>query len=215
MRTQHIFLVSLLVVLSGCQPETPAQQTAAPAAAQPSVASAPAEQTMQPAVSEVTLAAPVQHAELIPATKTSQLAANKKIVAAEKNEVLQPAIAEKPLPTAPVPATAAPTAKAEPAPIAEAKPEVKPEPAVSEADATQLAKKNNCFVCHAIDKKVIGPAWKDVAAKYRGDAGAEIRLSDKIAKGGSGVWGVMAMPPNPQVSEADRRILARFVLSLK
>ncbi|HEU0282924.1 MAG TPA: c-type cytochrome, partial [Gallionella sp.] len=89
---------------------------------------------------------------------------------------------------------------------------MKAEPAVSEADALQLAKKNNCLACHAIDKKVVGPAWKDVAAKYRGDAGAEARLMNKIAKGGSGVWGATMMPPSPQVSEADRKTLARFVL---
>lgn len=215
MRTQHIFLVSLLVVLSGCQPGTPTQQAAAPAAAQPSVASAPAEQTVQPVVSEVMVAAPVQQAELAPAAKAAQPAANKIKTVTEKNEVLQTAVAEKPAPAASIPAVAAPEAKAEPAPVAEAKPEVKPEPAVSEADATQLAKKNNCFACHAIDKKAIGPAFRNVAAKYRGDSGAEARLSDKIAKGGSGVWGAMVMPPSPQVSEADRKILAKFVLSLK
>ncbi len=86
---------------------------------------------------------------------------------------------------------------------------------LSEADALGLAKKNGCLVCHAVDKKVVGPAWKDVAAKYRGDAGAEARLMDKIAKGGSGVWGSIAMPPNPKLSEADRQALAKFVLSLK
>lgn len=227
MRTQNIFLMSLLVALYGCQPETPAQQAAAPAegsqhippagaaAVQPSVASALAEQAVQPAVSEATVAAPVQQAELAPAEKAAQPTANKKIVAAEKDKVLQPAVAEKPAQTAPAPAVAALAAKAEPTPAAETKLEVKPEPAVSEAEAMQLAKKNNCFACHAIDKKIVGPAWKDVAAKYRGDTGAEARLSGKIAKGGSGVWGVMAMPASPQISEGDRKILARFVLSLK
>ncbi|HYR05748.1 MAG TPA: c-type cytochrome [Gallionella sp.] len=92
---------------------------------------------------------------------------------------------------------------------------MKSEPVVSEAEAMQLAKKSNCLACHAIDKKVVGPAWKDVAAKYRGDAEAETKLMNKIAKGGSGVWGAMIMPPSPQVSEADRKTLARFVLSLK
>jgi len=215
MRTLHIFLMSLLVVLSGCQPETPAQQAAAPAAVQPSVASAPAEQIAQPAVSEAVVAAPAQQVESSQAARVAQPAANKKILATEKDKVLQPTVVEEPAPAAPAPAVVAPAAKAEPAPTAETKPEVKPEPAVSEAEATQLAKKNNCFACHAIDKKVIGPAFRDVAAKYRGDSGAEARLSDKIAKGGSGVWGVMVMPPSPQVSETDRRILAKFVLSLK
>lgn len=210
MRTQNIFLMSSLVALYGCQPETPAQQAAA---VPPSVASAPAEQAVHPAVSEATVAAPVQQAELAPAEKAAQPTAHKKIVAAEK--VLQPVVAENPAPAAPAPAVAVPAAKAEPAPAAETKLEVKPEPAVSEAEAMQLAKKNNCFACHAIDKKIVGPAWKDVAAKYRGDTGAEARLSDKIAKGGSGVWGVMAMPASPQISDGDRKTLAKFVLSLK
>jgi len=113
----------------------------------------------------------------------------------------------------PAPVVAAPSAKVEPVPAAEAKPEMKA--AMSDADALVLAKKNGCLVCHAIDKKVVGPAWKDVAAKYRGDAGAEARMMEKIAKGGSGVWGSIAMPPNPRLSEADRQALAKFVLSLK
>lgn len=86
---------------------------------------------------------------------------------------------------------------------------------VSEAEALQLAKKNNCFACHAIAKKVVGPSFKQVAAKYHGNPEAEAMLMDKIARGGSGVWGVMVMPPNPKISEADLRILAKFVLSSK
>lgn len=192
MRTQNILLASLLAVLYGCQPEVPAQQAAAPASVPPPVAQAPA----APASASAAVAAPVQQAAPVAAAKAGQSAA------------------EKPAQAAPAPAAAAPVAKVEQV-AAEAKPEAKSEPAVSEADALQLAKKSNCLACHAIDKKVVGPAWKDVAAKYRGDAGAEARIMDKIAKGGSGVWGVMVMPPSPQVSEADRKTLARFVLSLK
>ena len=190
MRTQNILLVPLLVALSGCQPEAPVQQAAAPEA--PAAVQAPvvteehAEHAGQPAASGAAAPAPAQQAA--------------------------PATAEKPSQMEQAPAAQA--AKTESAAVA-AKPETKAEPAVSEADAMQLAKKSNCLACHAIDKKVVGPAWKDVAAKYRGDAGAEARMMDKIAKGGSGVWGVMVMPPSPQVSEVDRRILARFVLSLK
>lgn len=201
MHTQNILLVSLLVALSGCQPEAPVQQAAvpeAPAAMQAPVATEHAEHAEhagQPAASEAP--APVQPAASVAAGKPGQ-----------------PAAAEKPAQAAPAPAAAAPAAKVEPAAV-EARPAMQAEPAVSEADAMQLAKKSNCLACHAIDKKVVGPAWKDVAAKYRGDAGAEVRMMDKIAKGGSGVWGVMVMPPSPQVSEADRRTLARFVLSLK
>ncbi len=86
---------------------------------------------------------------------------------------------------------------------------------VSDADGVALAKKRNCFVCHMIDKKVVGPAWKDVAAKYRGDAGAQARMEAKIGKGGSGAWGSMNMPPQPQVTTEERAILARFILNLK
>ena len=96
---------------------------------------------------------------------------------------------------------------------AAAKPEVKSE--VPAVDALALAKKNNCLVCHSVDKKLVGPAWRDVAAKYRGDAGAEARLVNKVAKGGGGVWGSVPMPANSQVSEADRTTLVRFVLNLQ
>jgi cytochrome c len=91
------------------------------------------------------------------------------------------------------------------------------EPTDLETAALALADKHGCFTCHAIDQKVIGPAWKDVAAKYRDDPGAEDRLVNKVSKGGKGVWGnEMAMPPfGPYVKEADIRTLVRFVLSLK
>jgi cytochrome c len=83
--------------------------------------------------------------------------------------------------------------------------------AVAPAD---LAKSKNCFACPATDKKLIGPAYKDVAAKYKGDAGAVAKLADKIKKGGSGVWGAMPMPPNA-VSDAEAKDLAKWVLSSK
>jgi cytochrome c len=81
-------------------------------------------------------------------------------------------------------------------------------------DMPAVAKKNNCIACHAIDKKVVGPAWQAVADKYKGDAGAADRLSAKIAKGGKGVWGSAPMPPNPKVNEADMKELVGFVLGL-
>jgi cytochrome c len=80
----------------------------------------------------------------------------------------------------------------------------------------QLAQASKCFSCHAIDRKLVGPAWKDVAAKYRGQKGAEVRLVEKVAKGGSGVWGAVPMPPNsPQVGEGDIRTLVRYILGLR
>ncbi|MBV8605346.1 MAG: c-type cytochrome [Pelomonas sp.] len=77
-----------------------------------------------------------------------------------------------------------------------------------------LAQKKNCLACHAVDHKVVGPAYKDVAAKYAGDKDAVNKLSAKIIKGGSGVWGTMVMPPNP-VTEAEAKQLAQWVLSQK
>lgn len=78
-----------------------------------------------------------------------------------------------------------------------------------------LAKSKNCMACHAVDKKLVGPAYKDVAKKYAGDAKAADMLAAKIIKGGSGVWGAIPMPANTQVNEADAKKLAAWVLSLK
>lgn len=84
------------------------------------------------------------------------------------------------------------------------------------ADMPDLAKKSGCVACHAIDKKLVGPAWMDVAKKYKGDKGAEAKLEAKVEKGGSGVWGTMPMPPNsPKVSAADTKTLVKFILGLK
>lgn len=82
------------------------------------------------------------------------------------------------------------------------------------ADMPELAKKSGCVACHAIDKKLVGPAWQDVANKYKGDAGAAATLSAKIASGGKGVWGAVPMPPQAKVSEADRTELVSFILGL-
>lgn len=78
-----------------------------------------------------------------------------------------------------------------------------------------LAKSKNCMACHAADKKLVGPAYKDIAKKYAGNAKAVDMLAAKILKGGSGVWGAIPMPANPQVNEADAKKLANWVLSLK
>ena len=78
-----------------------------------------------------------------------------------------------------------------------------------------LAKSKNCMACHAIDKKVVGPAYKDVAAKYAGQKDAADKLAAKVMKGGSGVWGPVPMPANPQVNEAEAKKLVAWVLSTK
>ena len=78
-----------------------------------------------------------------------------------------------------------------------------------------LATAKNCMACHAVDKKIVGPAYKDVAAKYKGDKTAADKLAAKIMKGGSGVWGAIPMPANPQVNEAEAKQLVTWILSLK
>ena len=78
-----------------------------------------------------------------------------------------------------------------------------------------LATAKNCMACHAIDKKLVGPAYKDVAAKYKGDKTAADKLATKVMKGGSGVWGAVPMPANTQVSEAEAKKLVAWVLSQK
>ena len=79
----------------------------------------------------------------------------------------------------------------------------------------ELAKKHACFACHAPDKKLVGPSYKEVAAKYRADKGAEAKLVDKVKKGGTGVWGSVPMPPNGHVPDADIKALVKWVLSQK
>ena len=77
-----------------------------------------------------------------------------------------------------------------------------------------LAKAKNCMSCHAIDKKLVGPAYKDVAAKYKGDGGAAATLAAKIKTGGKGVWGQIPMPPN-NVTEDEAKKLVAWVLAQK
>lgn len=88
--------------------------------------------------------------------------------------------------------------------------------AVAPAMADQaLAQSKNCMACHSVDKKVVGPAFKDVAAKYAGQKDAAAKLEAKVMKGGGGVWGPVPMPANPQVSEAEAKKLVAWVLSQK
>jgi cytochrome c len=79
----------------------------------------------------------------------------------------------------------------------------------------ELATKSACMACHAVDKKIVGPSYKDVAKKYAGDAGAEEKLIAKVKKGGSGVWGPVPMPPNVAVKDEDVKTLVKWILSMK
>ena len=88
--------------------------------------------------------------------------------------------------------------------------------AIAPAMADQaLAQSKNCMACHAVDKKLVGPAFKDVAAKYAGQKDAADKLAAKIVKGGSGVWGPIPMPANAQVNDAEAKKLATWVLAQK
>jgi len=87
--------------------------------------------------------------------------------------------------------------------------------AIAGSGAEALAQKSGCLLCHGVDKKIMGPAYKEVAAKYKGDKSAEAKLIQKVKAGGGGVWGEMAMPPNsPQVKDEDIKTIVQWVLSL-
>ncbi len=87
--------------------------------------------------------------------------------------------------------------------------------AATEAEAMDIARKNGCLACHTLDKKLVGPAWKEVGRKYAGDATAAEQLAVKVKKGTKGVWGQIPMPPNATVKDADIKALVAFVLTLK
>ncbi|MNZ94155.1 Cytochrome c-552 precursor [compost metagenome] len=78
-----------------------------------------------------------------------------------------------------------------------------------------LAKSKNCMACHAVDKKLVGPSFKDVAGKYASQKDATDKLAAKILKGGGGVWGPLPMPANPSVNDAESKALAAWVLQQK
>lgn len=81
--------------------------------------------------------------------------------------------------------------------------------------SADLAKAKNCMACHAADRKMVGPSYKDIATRYAKDKDAVPKLARKIREGGVGVWGQIPMPANPQVSEAEARTLAAWVMATK
>ena len=85
-------------------------------------------------------------------------------------------------------------------------------PGVASANM-ELAKSKNCLACHAVDQKMVGPSYKEVAAKYKGDASAVGKMATKIQKGGAGAWGPIPMPPHPNVSDAEAQTLAKWILA--
>lgn len=86
---------------------------------------------------------------------------------------------------------------------------------LSAATPEELLKASGCTACHNNDTKVVGPAYKEVAAKYRGDKGAEAKLVEKVKKGGQGAWGPVPMPPNPNVKDDDLKAMVKYILALK
>jgi cytochrome c551/c552 len=110
-------------------------------------------------------------------------------------------------------APAAPAAAAAPAPVASAA--APPAAAPAAADVSALLQKNGCLACHALDKKVLGPSYREVAAKYAGDKNAAAMLEQKVKAGGVGVWGQIPMPPNAAVSDADLQAMVKYILAAK
>lgn len=131
--------------------------------------------------------------------------------------------AAKPAEAAPAPAAAAESAPAaaetaaapaaEAAP-AEAAPAAAPTPAAPSGDALAVATSSGCMACHQVETKVVGPAYKEVAAKYKGDAAALEMLVGKVKAGGVGTWGQIPMPPHAHVSDENIRTVVGWILSM-
>jgi len=83
------------------------------------------------------------------------------------------------------------------------------------AASEELAKKHACFACHTVDKKLVGPSYKEVAAKYRSDKAAAAKLAGKVKNGSQGVWGQVPMPPNATLPDADLKALLKWILAQK
>ncbi len=219
MNKQTLVSLSLLILLAACQPET--QSTLVTASSENSPASAVLAET-QVTVSDTASSVVEVASAVAPSAPAAEPVASKVSKNAAANQVSAPAPevqapATKPATVAPAPAPA-PAAAAAPAattPVAAAA--TTPSKSVlSDADGRALAQKNGCFVCHGMDKKIVGPAWKDIATKYRGDASMEAKLITKVSKGGAGAWGSTPMPPNsPRVKAEDISSLVKFILSLQ
>ena len=128
---------------------------------------------------------------------------------------------EPPAPAAPAaaaPVTAVAAGPAGVTPAAAASAPAAPAKAAGPLDLASgqaMMQKDGCGACHAVDKKIVGPAYQDVAAKYKGDAGALARLTQKVKMGGTGVWGQVPMPPNSFVADDDIKALVSWILTLK
>ena len=185
--------VTLVLLLNACgkeQSQQAADQTASPAMSEPATTTAAAE----PQTDEQPQAAAGSESEAPSDTSTA-------------TETTAP------------PAEQAETATAAPSTAAPAAESVAAAPATGIEDMLALARKSGCLACHSVDKKLVGPAWKDVSARYKGNAEARAKLIEKVSKGGKGNWtdvvGDVAMPPYfPRVTRENIERLVDFVLSL-
>lgn len=215
MRLLHLSWITLLAPLCACQP---ASQAPAAAQTQPSAitststaaaSSAPAAEVL--ASSAVSPAAVPTKAKVVAPVSAPKHATTSTPAASPNVENKQPVTAVTAVDT-----TAEKSAPPATNPVASGKPSVRTTPVLAQTDALQLAGKSGCLACHSIERKIVGPAWRDVAAKYRGDGAAKNMLENKVAKGGKGSWGSMAMPANsPRVAETDIQALVGFILSLQ
>lgn len=203
---KNIGMLIVFFAIAGCQPDVQESSATSPAPV-----SMPGVRTDNSAAA-IPPESPKEPAEVaaVPSRVTPVQAK-----AAPEKTVVEPKVVIAPSVEAAVekvePAKIEMTVVAEPAPA----PMVAPQVQLSEVDAMALAKKKNCFACHALDKKAVGPSWRAVAEKYRGDAGAQAALESKVRKGGKGNWGSMAMPPQPSLSGEELTGLVQFVLQLK
>ncbi len=193
----------------GAAPADAAAAEAAPAEAAPAEA-APAEAAPAEAAPAEPAPAEAAPAEAAPADAAPAEAAPAEAAPAEPAPAEAAPAEAAPAETAPAEAAPAETAPAEAAPA-----EAAPVSAGAAAAGEALAKDKNCLACHKTDAKLVGPSYQDVAEKYAGQEGAADMLAEKIQKGGSGVWGPIPMPANPQVSTEEAQQLAEWVLSLK
>lgn len=200
---KNIWMLGALLVFAGCQPDVQESPVAPPV----SVSKTDAEPETQPAVVTPT---PQKEPVMIETAPQSVKPVQAKNVPEKAASEPEAAIA----PPVVVATTISEPARVEKTAAIEAAPAAMPAQ-LSEADAMALAKRKNCFACHALDKKMVGPAWRAVAEKYRGDAGAQAALESKVRKGGKGNWGSMAMPPQPALSGEELAGLVQFVLQLR
>lgn len=191
---KQLWMMCGVFLLAGCQDRE----------SQP--ATKPVESVVAPAALPLVEAQPAGKEAPTAAAASAAAPANRKLAAANPAPIIATTKQTPPVPlkqaaAAPVPAVV---------PVA-----VAPEAPASDEEVLALARKNNCFACHALDKKVVGPAWKAVAEKYRGNARAQAYLENKIGKGGGGAWGGTPMPPQPKLSATQRGQLAKFILNLQ